>query len=169
MTDPWIAVQVRVKAERQTARLLRDKGYEEFCPMFKSRRPSSKREEELPLFPGYVFCRCDWTISSKIVTTPGVLRILGFGNKPAQVSDEEIESIRLALSSGRPIEPSPYVTHGDFVYVIAGPLRGVCGRVENAECPGKLILSVTLLQRSLAVAVEPEWVSRTERALVLWA
>src|SRR5215471_17879374 len=83
----WFAVQVRPRYEKATARALRNKGYEEFLPLYTSPRRWTDRLKhiELPLFPGYVFCRFDLQVVPRIVTTAGVVRIVGMGNTPAFV------------------------------------------------------------------------------------
>ncbi len=161
MQAPWLAIVVKSKHEKIAARLLREKGYEEFLPLYRARRRWSNRtaELDLPLFPGYVFCRCDGDIKSRIVTTPGVLRIVGFNNRPAPIPDEEIEAIRLTLASGRPIVPWTGPRKGDMVRIVDGPLKGVFGIVERVNQERYLVVSVALLQRSVAVSIEPESVA----------
>ena len=92
---PWYAIHVQSKFERAASRILHDKGYEEFLPLYRAKRQWSDRvkEVDLPLFPGYFFCRIDITERLlPIVTTPGVVRIVSAGNTPVPVSDCEIES-----------------------------------------------------------------------------
>jgi transcription antitermination factor NusG len=156
---PWCAIQVRRNREIETSRLLREKGYEQFLPLYKICRRRANRviELETPLFPGYLFCRYDWEVRSPIVTTRGVLRIVGMGNRPAEVPEEEIEMLRRTLDAKVDVEPWPYLQKGEVAYLQSGPLRGLHGIFEGFDRKFRLILSVTLLQRSIAVIAEPEW------------
>src|ERR1700684_772011 len=89
----WYAIRVRSKFERVASLTLSGKGYEEFLPLYRSGRAWSDRAKQLdlPLFPGYLFCRFD--VQDRllpILTTPGVISILGFGRTPVPIADEEI-------------------------------------------------------------------------------
>src|SRR5713226_4572887 len=92
----WFALQVRPRYEKAAARALHNKGYEEFLPLYRSRRRWTDRVKEinLPLIPGYVFCRFDSSVVVPIVTTPGVIRIAGYGKTPAPVDESEITAIQ---------------------------------------------------------------------------
>jgi transcription antitermination factor NusG len=140
--------------------ILRGKGYEEFLPLYRSRRQWSDRikELELPLFPGYLFCRFD--VSDRlmpILTTPGVIGIVGAGKTPVPVEDDEIEAIRVILRSGLAAQPCPSLSVGSKVYIEGGPLAGVEGIITDTDKVYRLIVSVSLLQRSVAVEIDREW------------
>jgi transcription antitermination factor NusG len=149
----WCAVQVRPKHELITARLLEYKGYEQFVPTYRERRRWSDRikEIELPLFPGYVFCRIHSAMSWPIVTTAGVIRIVGAGTKIARVEDRELQAIRTVVDNHYPAEPHHHFHGGDRVRVVDGPLAGIEGTVVSFRNKTWLILSVSHVQSSIAV------------------
>jgi len=156
----WYAIQVRSKLGSVASTTLRGKGYEEFLPLYRSRRRWSDRikELDLPLFPGYLFCRFD--VSDRlmpILTTPGVIGIIGAGKTPVSVDDEEIEAVRAILRSGLAARPWPFLRVGSKVYMEAGPLVGVEGIITNTDKVYRLIVSVRLLQRSVAVEIDRAW------------
>jgi transcription antitermination factor NusG len=136
-------------------------GYECLLPTYKSVRKWSDRvkEVEQPLFPGYLFCRFDFQNRRPVVTTPGVLQIVGYGRTAISVSDEEIQSLQLAVSSGMPKQPWPYLEVGQRVRVNYGTLSGLEGILVNVKGNHRVVLSVTLLQRSVAMEVETSWLS----------
>jgi transcription antitermination factor NusG len=144
---PWIAVQVRARAEKSVTRHLEHRGYECFLPL----------RDGVPLFGGYVFCRFARSAGGPLVTTPGVTRIVSFAGAPAVIDDDEIAAIRRALASGLPVTAAT-VQAGDAVSVVHGPLRGVRGTVLHAGGRRFLVLSITLLRRSVAVEVDATWV-----------
>ena len=143
------------------AKQLAHKGYEILLPLYECRRRWSDRikELELPLFPGYVFCRFNPLVRLPILMTPGVIQVVGIGRSPVPVDDAEIAAIQTAVQSGLPRQPWPFLQIGQRVRVERGPLCGLEGILLNIKGRDRLILSVTLLQRSVAVEVEDSWVS----------
>ena len=157
----WYALQVRSRKEGYVASQIEGQGYECLLPTYKSARKWSDRvkEVEQPLFPGYLFCRFDFQNRRSVITTPGVLQVVGYGRTAISVSDEEIQSLQLAVSSGMPKQPWPYLEVGQRVRVNYGTLSGLEGILVNVKGNHRVILSVTLLQRSVAMEVETSWLS----------
>ncbi len=157
----WYALQVRSRKEGYVASQIQGQGYECLLPTYKSVRKWSDRvkEVEQPLFPGYLFCRFDFQNRRPVITTPGVLQIVGYGRTAISVSDEEIQSLQLAVASGMPKQPWPYLEVGQRVRVNYGTLSGLEGILVNVKGNHRVILSVTLLQRSVAMEVETSWLS----------
>ena len=157
----WFAVQVWTGREQPCAMHLRARGYEVFLPCYQERRRWSDRVKriERALFAGYVFCRITPAVAAKLVTTPGVLRIVGDSHGPLPIRTEEIEAIQRIVETGRATEPWPYLQIGECVRIETGPLRGTEGVVLRVHNQHRLIVSVSLLQRSVAVEINPEWVT----------
>jgi transcription antitermination factor NusG len=158
-TPVWYAVRVRPRAEKLVAASLRGKQYEEFLPLYQKRSRWSDRVKliDCPLFPGYVFCRGDVSGRPPLVTTPSVMGILSFGGRPALVSQEEIDAIKAVLRSGLNSEPWPYLREGDRVRIIHGSLAGVEGVLVRAKTDWRVVLSVDVLCRSIAVEIDRAW------------
>lgn len=163
---PWFAVQVRTCAETSAANHLQSNGYECFLPLGKTRRRWSDRMKELeaPLFPGYLFCRFDVYNRLPILKTPGVLQIIGAGKVPIPVEETEIAAIQRLGQSGLTTQNWPFLQVGQTVRIEHGPLRGLPGIVVGIKSQLKLILSVTLLQRSVAVELDRSWLSEPIQA-----
>jgi transcription antitermination factor NusG len=161
MNYPWFALQVRSRYENIAAVHLSDKGYECFLPLYKSRRRWSDRfkEVECPLFPGYVFCRLNPLDRLPIRITPGVILIVGQGKTPEPIDEAEIAAILSAIKSGLPSQPCPFLQIGQKVRINNGPLWGLEGVLLDFKGHHRLVLSVTLLMRSIAVHVEDAWVT----------
>lgn len=165
---PWYAIRVQSKFENHVSTALRGKGYEEWLPQYRERCCWSDRVRELdrPLFPGYLFCRFD--VRDRllpILTTPGVVAIVGAGKTPISVSDEEIATIQMVIRSGLPALPWPCLATGDRVYVETGPLAGVEGIVLDVDKTYKLVVSISLLQRAIAVEIERDWVRPIQKGV----
>src|SRR6266849_3946189 len=161
MSYPWFALQVRSRYESFVAAHLSGKGYEWFLPLYKSRRRWSDRfvETEQPLFPGYVFCRLNPLDRLPILMIPGVSLIVGVGKTPVAIDETEIAAIQAAVKSGLPSQPWPFARIGQRVRIEHGPLCGLEGVLTNFKGRHRLVLSVTLLQRSIAVQIEEAWVT----------
>jgi transcription antitermination factor NusG len=131
-------------------------GYEDFLPLYKTRTRWSDRtvETETPLFPGYLFCRFDPQNRLPVLKTPGVIQIVGYSRQPIPVEETEIEAIQGLVTSGIPSQPWPYLEVGEKVRIESGPLRGCEGILVEFKGTHRLILSVALLQRSVAVEIE---------------
>jgi len=163
---PWFALQVRSRREALVSTHLEGQGYECFLPLYKSKRRWSDRvkEVEQPLFPGYLFCRLDLNKRGPVLMTPSVQQIVGVGRTPIAVEEGEMESIRLALSSGLPSQPWPYMHVGERVRVNYGSLVNLEGILVNFKGSNRVVLSVTLLQRSVAMEIDLAWLSPVREA-----
>ena len=155
----WFALLVKSQHERSVATALHGKGYEQFLPLYSVNRRWSDRIKQLalPLFPGYVFCRFDINKRLGVLVTPGVLHVVGAGKVPLPVNDGEIEAIRSIVQSGLQAEPWPFLRLGQRVRIERGSLEGVEGILLAVKKPYRLIVSVTLLQRSVAVELDQDW------------
>jgi len=157
---PWFAVLVRTSREKTANLLLENAGYQCFLPISKYMRRWSDRmkEVEVPLFPGYLFCRMNPHNRLPVLMTPGVIQIVGAGKTPIPVEEEEIAAIQRAGKSGLSTMPWPYLKVGHVVRVDDGPLRGMTGIIVKIKSGLKLVLSISLLQRSVAVEIDRSWV-----------
>jgi transcription antitermination factor NusG len=158
---PWFALQVRTRHEGCVADYLDGKGYEWFLPLYKCRKRWSDRikEVETPLFPGYLFCRFDSQERLPILKTPGVIQIVGYNRSPIPVDETEICAIQTLVASGMPNRPWPFLHAGDNVQIQCGPLRGLQGVLVSFKGNCRLVLSLTLLQRSVAVEIDSAFVA----------
>jgi transcription antitermination factor NusG len=161
----WLAIHTRYQHESLAARSLDYKGFEVFLPQYTVLRRWSDRSKELsaPLFPGYVFLRGDLEQQLKILTTPGVLGLVGFAGVPAVIPDEEIDAVRRTVERRVQVEPYPFLKCGDWVRVKEGPLEGIEGILVRNKKQFRLVLSVQLLQKSVAVEVDAWMVERASR------
>jgi len=149
----WFALYVKPRHEKNVALTLTGKGYDTFLPTHIKRHPSGKHFD-LPLFPGYVFCRFDLRQTLPVLSTPGVFLIVGNGPEPQPVSEEELEAVKRFIAPGLTPVPWPYISPGEEVVLETGSLRGLKGVIVDASDEKWLVISVHLLQRSLAIKVD---------------
>jgi len=169
MNDSWYALHVRPRFESYVDLQLGGKGYEVFLPKYESKRRWSDRVKTVvqPLFPGYVFCRFDVSARLPILVTPGVHSIVGVGKTPIPVDPDEISAIRSVINSGISSYPCDYIRDGESVRVELGPLEGLVGIVQRSKNSDRLIVSLTLLMRSVSVEIDRSWVKRVGAAAPL--
>jgi transcription antitermination factor NusG len=157
---PWFAIRVKSATEKTVKLHLENAGYEIFLPVAKCTHHWSDRTEELevPLFPGYLFCRMNPHYRLPILQAPGVIQIFGVGEEPIPAEEEEIAAIQRAAKSGLASMPWPYLRGGNVAMMEEGPLKGLSGIVVKLKSGTKLVLSVSLLQRSVAVEIDRRWI-----------
>jgi transcription antitermination factor NusG len=158
---PWFALRVKPNHEKRVSELINYQGLEEFLPLYRVRRRWAQRWQNIdtPLFPGYVFSRFERHSWAKIMNTPGVVDAVRFGNTLAAVDEEEIQALQLVQRSKTAMQPSPYLRAGQRMRVTAGPLAGVNGTLTEIKGVARLVLSVSLLQRSVLVEIDRSWVT----------
>ena len=124
---PWFALRVKSRTEKVVSTIARNKGFEEFLPLYQSRRRWSDRFKsvEMPLFPGYVFCRFNPEFRLPLLTIPGVMGLVGVGKVPVAIEDAEIAAIQAAVGAGLMAEPYPFLEVGQTVRLAEGPLAGL--------------------------------------------
>lgn len=157
--QPWYALQVQPLRESVTERLLTQKGYETFMP---TRLPApdgrGRMKRVIPLFPGYLFCRIDMgSREACVVTTPGVIRILGHGGHPVSIPEVQVADVRRVSGSGLSLSTNSEPTDGCAAIIVCGCLQGVRGTVVGSGNRHKLSVRVDLVQCSLTVSIERSW------------
>jgi transcription antitermination factor NusG len=154
--DSWFAVQVTPRHEKKVDASFQQQNYDHFLPMCRTRRNWSDRVKviEQPLFPGYVFVRTRTCSVGKIYHTPGIIRIVSFGGRPCSVPDIQIEALQRIIDSKRDICSIPYLAVGQKIQIVTGPLSGLTGIISHFKNCGRLIISVDLIMRSIAVEID---------------
>lgn len=149
----WYAAYTSANHEKRVAEQLRLRGVERFLPVYESvRRWKDRRVKlEMPLFPGYVFVRMALQDRLRVQQVPGVARLVGFDGRPAALPEEEIVALQASLAAGARAEPHPYLTVGRRVVVRRGPLAGMRGILLQKKGKWRVVISVELIQRSVAV------------------
>jgi transcription antitermination factor NusG len=152
---------VRSRLEKTVASILEEKNLEVFLPVHITRRRWSDRirKTESPLFPNYVFCRFDPVSRVSVLTTSGVIKILGGPTGPLPVDEGEIETIRTLCHASMELTPIAFIPPNHKVRIEHGPLAGVEGTVVCVRSHFRLVVSISLLQRSVLAEVDMDSVS----------
>ena len=159
----WFALRVRARSESRVSSVLADQGYDIFFPSYKQQVQWSDRVRtyDAALFPGYLFCCFEREARIPVVSTPGVLGVVGCGNRFLPVEPEELASIRRALDVSSGVRPWTEIAAGARVRIQAGPLSGLVGEVVRLKDDLRLVLRVSLLNRGVAVDIDSRWVTPT--------
>lgn len=107
---------------------------------------------ELPLFPGYLFARTPASERIRLLQLPGIVGLAASTAHPTAVPDDDIDALRKITGSSR-VEPHPFLDVGDRVRIVAGPLAGLEGILTRRKLALRVILSVQIIMRSIAVEV----------------
>jgi transcription antitermination factor NusG len=155
-TKNWFAFRVRPRHEKTVALQLGEKEEHYFLPLIREKRKWANRlsNVDLPLFPGYIFCRASRSALLPILRTTGIIDVLRAGSHPLHVDEQEIHAVKKAVSANVDIEACPYIDSGQKVYVSDGPLTGLVGVVVNFRNARRLVLSMTLLHRSILAELD---------------
>jgi transcription antitermination factor NusG len=152
----WYAVQTCANHEKRVLQQLGQRTVEAYLPQYESvRRWKDRRVRlDLPLFPGYVFVHLALRDRLRVLQTPSVVRLVGFGGQPAALPDQEIEALRLGLTHEMRIEPHPYLKVGQRVRVRTGPLQGLEGILVRKKNGSRFVISLDLIMRSVAAEID---------------
>jgi transcriptional antiterminator RfaH len=161
----WYLVHTKPRQEACALRNLNQQGYDCYLPLLSSekliRGQISKTCE--PLFPRYLFIRLDTGHSAKswtpIRSTPGVSKLVSFGNQPARVADEFVELIRARESSGD-IERKRLFKPGEAIRVVDGPFAGVEGIFQSLDGTQRVLILIELMSKPVKMAVVPTSIRR---------
>ncbi|MFZ3341082.1 MAG: UpxY family transcription antiterminator [Terriglobales bacterium] len=152
----WYALYTAPRHEKFVADQIDRQGLACFLPVYRSVRRWKDRRKELAmvLFPGYVFVQMALQNRMRVLQLPGAVRLVGFNGQPAALPQEEIENLRTRLSYSTNIEPHPYLNIGRRVRVRSGPLLGLEGIIVRTKEHCRIVLTIHLIMRSVAVEVD---------------
>ena len=162
----WYAVHTFPRHEKQVAEHLRLRSIESFLPLYRCTRRwknGMRAELQLPLFPGYLFTRLARREWAPVLQAPSVVTLVGVRGRPAGIPEREIETVRRAVDSFK-AEPHPFLAIGDRVRITAGPLDGIEGLLVRRMQDFRVVLSVDILMRSIAVEVDAADIVRVAAA-----
>ena len=158
----WYALYTRHQHEKTVADILSAKGFQVFLPLYPVAHQWKDRVKRLslPLFPCYVFIRASLDLRIPILMTPGVHAFVGVEGRSVRIPDIEIDAVHRTIDNLLHVEPYPFLRAGDWVRVKSGPLEGIEGILVRKTNKFRLILSVEMLKKSVAVEVDPSIVER---------
>ena len=152
----WYAAYTCSRHEKRVAEQMELRAVEHFLPLYEAvhRWKNGRHRVQLPLFPGYVFFRIALKERLGVLQIPGLVQIVGFGGVPCSLPEKDILAMRDALIKGMQAEPHPYLPAGTRVKIMRGPLAGLTGVLVRYQTQFRVVLSVDLIMRSVAVDVQ---------------
>jgi transcription antitermination factor NusG len=153
--NSWYAAYTCPRHEKYVAQQLARRQIGSFLPMYSSvRRWKDRRKRiDLPLFPGYIFVQMTERNRLDILRVPGVVQLVCFRGKPAAIAPSEIEALRHGSSGSVVVQPHPYLKEGRRVRIISGPMVGTEGIYVRRKQQTRLVISISLIQRSVAMEI----------------
>ena len=151
----WFALSTHTHHEKRVAIRLRERGIETFLPTYRSTRDWSNGRKvrlDLPLLPNYLFVHISSAERVQVISTPGVVSIVGRRNNPIPVSNEEMERLLFGLRVAR-VEPHPYLNEGARARITAGPFAGLSGVILREKSPVRIVLSIESIKQSILIEV----------------
>jgi transcription antitermination factor NusG len=152
----WYAGYTASRHEKRVAEHFAQRGVEHFLPLYETihRWNNGRHRVQLPLFPGYIFVHIALRDRMRVIEVPGFVRLVGFNGLPCPLPEVDIGRMKEALNKGVVAEPYPYLTVGSRVEVRNGPLQGMTGILLRRQNKCRVVISVDLIMRSMAVEVE---------------
>ena len=153
---PWYAIYTNSRHERVVAKHLQDRSIETVVPLYRSwhRWKDRRKLVELALFPSYVFVRIEAQKRLRVLQVPGVVSLVSFNGQPAALPEQEINALRKGLENEIYAEPHPYLRVGRRVRVVRGPMAGAEGILSRKKDKCRVVISIDVLMRSIAVEVD---------------
>jgi transcription antitermination factor NusG len=152
----WYAIYTCARHEKYVARQLEERGIDHFLPLYRSWHTwkDRRKQVELALFPSYVFVNICMQARLRVLQLEGVVHIVTFNGQPAALPQPEIDALRNGLTQRIYAEPHPYLTAGRRVRVCRGPLLGTEGILIRWKDKFRVVISLDVLMRSVAVEVD---------------
>lgn len=152
----WYVLRVHARREKWIANALRTIGNTVCLPLHGSLRQWSDRRTriDVPVFPGYVFCQFNSATGAQIFQVPGVLSILGSGGRATPIEPEEVQALQVLERAKVSADPWPCLKAGDWVVIESGALDGLIGILQDSRKSARVVVSVSLLNRAVAVEVD---------------
>jgi transcription termination/antitermination protein NusG len=156
----WYAAYTFPHHEKKVAEQVRLRSFECFLPLYEvfRRWKDRRRRLQLPLFPSYVFVRLELCDRLRVLRVPSVVRLVGFNGVPTAIPDDDMQAFRNSLASGVLAQPCPYLTVGQRVRVMTGPLQGMQGIYVRNKNRSRLVVSLDLIKRSISLEIDSEYV-----------
>ena len=157
----WYAFYTKSRHEKSVNRALINKGYEAYLPLLKERRKWKDRKKwvSFPLFKSYIFIKIEAKDSIFVLKTPGIVKMVKFGNNPSPVLEKTINSLRLMIDGGFNPQPTDYFVKGDSVIIKEGPLKGLEGEIATIQNQERFIIQVDAIQHSFSIEISRSYLS----------
>lgn len=152
----WLVCHTKPRCEKKFAALMVAEKFEHYLPLIDSLRRYGRQTKRFtkPLFPGYVFARVPVAQKPRIYQQDLLARAIVVEDVPRFLG--QLEDVRRIVASGLEMSVMPLLTKGRRVRIIAGPLHGVEGFVDNPANPQGVIIAVDVLQQGLLVKLPAE-------------
>jgi len=146
--------------EEQAQFHLRMKGLDVFYPRLDLVRVTEKRKRVIPLFPNYLFVRINLQSESHyVIWSPGVKRIISFGERPIPVDNTVVDFLREQSDGDGVIQARSQLRPGQEVEIRGGPFDGLIAIIQDPpDAKGRVKILLKLLSRPISVELGVEFI-----------
>jgi transcription elongation factor/antiterminator RfaH len=164
----WYALYLRSRYEQKTNAELGKKGIESFLPLIEVTRIWSDRKKKIkePLFHGYLFVKTDLRNKIDILQTDGVVKLVGIGDKPSPIPEEQINWIRILTEHPEKIQKVKYISIGQKVRVTAGMFAGLEGFVMKDKSAHKVVVTIESIKQSVSLVITSDMLEEIKNSEV---
>ena len=158
----WFAFYTKSRHEKSVNNTLKNNGYEVYLPLLRERKKWSDRKKwvEYPLFKSYIFIKIEPKDSIFALKTPGIVKMIKFGDSPSPIPDQIILSLKLMIEGGYNPQPTDYFLKGDPVIIKDGPLRGLEGEIIKVHNEDRFIIHVHTIQHSISIKIDRAYLTK---------
>lgn len=151
----WYILYTLPRHEKAVASRIISQGVESYLPLYSVVRCWNSRrvEVDLPLFPGYVFVRMLLSDRTRILSRPGIIRLLSVNGSLAIFPDEEMESLRASLAIWK-AKPYPFLISGKQVRIRSGPFAGLQGTISRRKGKMRLLVTLDIIQSAILIELD---------------
>jgi transcriptional antiterminator NusG len=152
--EQWYVLEVRDRFEKIVAVHLQNRGFQTCLPFCHRHEWDRDKPGDIPLFPGYIFCKFDANDWLRLFMIPGVMTVMSVGERSLAIPDNEICAVQNIINSGLFYEPWLFLNVGQSARITSGPLNGMDGLLVEGRDNHRFIVPISLLRRSVAVEIE---------------
>ena len=154
----WYALRTRPRHEKKVHLELQGKSIECFLPLLGEDHHWSDRRQivQVPLFPGYVFVRMENKLEGRVLVlrTTGVIGFVGFRGTGVAIPEEQIQAIQSVVEAKITFGSYAFLNVGQKVRIVGGSLDGIQGIISGKKDEKRLVISIDLIQKSIAIQVK---------------
>jgi len=111
----------------------------------------------VPIYPNYLFILANLSqgLQSIISDLNFVVKILGIGDKPSPIRDQEINLVK-AMAGGEKVQSIFNYKVGDMVEVVGGHCKGLSGRIIEIVSLNVLKIEIQIFNRAIYTTAKVE-------------
>lgn len=152
----WFVVHSKPRCEKKLALYSSQYEINYYLPLIDSIRVYKNRKVKFtkPMFPGYVFVKCNPEARRQLTITGYVAYWLPVQNQMELVGD--LQQIHSGRELGVEFVRAEFLEKGTKVEIMKGPFAGLIGYVKDQKDVKEVILQVTMLHQAVSISARAD-------------